>query len=288
MKGVYTAIVTPFKKGKIDFDALGKLVEKQKRAEIHGLIVAGTTGEAATLSIDEKRELFTFIKENAGWMDIVAGTGGNNTAQSVKETEMALETGVEKVLIVTPYYNKPTCNGLYLHYKSIADTGAKIVLYNVPSRTALNIAPSCLKKLSSIENIIAVKEASGSIAGLTDYLDAVGSNRYDFFSGDDFTIAPFVAMGGKGVISVISNIMPEKVVELVEAGLGGKTEKSSKIQIELNKIIHTMFLETNPLPVKTALSMMGQLEESFRAPLANMEESNRVELKKILKEYNLL
>ena len=210
MKGVYTAIVTPFKEsGKIDFDAFGKLLEGQVKAKVSGVVVAGTTGEGATLNHEEKEELFRFTKEHCPTLDLVAGTGTNNTADSVKQTEIALEAGFEKVLIVTPYYNKPTPKGLFAHYSAVAVTGAKIVLYNVPGRTGLNIAPAALKMITEIKNVVAVKEATGDLGRLADYLDAVGTERFDFLSGDDFTVVPFISMGGKGVISVLSNIYPE-------------------------------------------------------------------------------
>ncbi len=286
MKGVYTAIVTPFKNsGEIDFNAFGKLLEEQIKAKVAGVVVAGTTGEGATLNLAEKEELFRFTKEHCPTLDLVAGTGTNNTADSVKQTEVALKAGIEKVLIVTPYYNKPTPKGLFAHYSSIAKTGAKIVLYNVPGRTGLNIAPAALKLVSEIKNVVAVKEATGDLGRLADYLDAVGTERFDFLSGDDFTVVPFVSMGGKGVISVLSNIYPEICVKMVDAALSGDFAKAAKIQLATNKINHAMFMESNPIPVKTALAMKGKCTDRFREPLANMENANIEKLAGIIKDF---
>ena len=286
MKGVYTAIVTPFKKsGEIDFDAFGKLLDEQIKAKVAGVVVAGTTGEGATLNLAEKEELFRFTKEHCPTLDLVAGTGTNNTADSVKQTEIALKAGFEKVLIVTPYYNKPTPKGLFAHYSAVAATGAKIVLYNVPGRTGLNIAPAALKMITEIKNVIAVKEATGDLGRLADYLDAAGTERFDFLSGDDFTVVPFISMGGKGVISVLSNIYPEICVRMVDAALSGDFATAAKIQLATNKINHAMFMESNPLPVKEALHMMKKCGNVFRSPLANMEDANLAKLADIIKDF---
>ncbi|MGI6394608.1 MAG: 4-hydroxy-tetrahydrodipicolinate synthase [bacterium] len=289
MKGVYTATVTPFdKKGKIDFDSFEKILKAQLAGGVSGIVASGTTGEAATLSLEEKVELFKFVLEKCPEVDVVAGTGTNNTAESVRQTEAALAAGVTKVLIVTPYYNKPTAKGLLKHYGEIAKTGAKIILYNVPGRTGLNVSPEALSQLASIENIVAIKEATGDIGRFADYLDAVGTERFSFLSGDDFTVAPFVSMGGAGVISVISNILPELTVSLVEAGLEGDFKKAARIQVSINRINHAMFMESNPGPVKTALFLMGLCEDNFRAPLEKMEKENIQKLSKILKDYFLI
>ena len=289
MKGVYTAIVTPFKEsGKIDFDAFGKLLEEQVKAKVSGIVAAGTTGEGATLSHEEKEELFRFTKEHCPTLDLVAGTGTNNTADSVKQTEIALKAGFEKVLIVTPYYNKPTPKGLFAHYSAVAATGAKIVLYNVPGRTGLNIAPAALKMITEIKNVVAVKEATGDLGRLADYLDEVGTERFDFLSGDDFTVVSFISMGGKGVISVLSNIYPEICVKMVDAALSGDFATASKIQLATNKINHAMFMESNPIPVKTALAMKKKCTDKFREPLANMEDANIEKLSGIIKEFEAI
>ncbi len=289
MKGTYTAIITPFNNdNRIDYDALGILIERQKQAGITGLIVAGTTGEAATMSLNEKKELFSFVVQHAGTLELVAGTGSNNTADSIVTTEAALHAGIDNVLIVTPYYNKPTCAGLFSHYTAIAQTGARIVLYNVPGRTALNVAPDCLKKLAEIDNIIAVKEASGSVARLIEYTAAVGTDRFDFLSGDDFTVVPFISMGGKGVISVFTNIIPKTGVKMVKKALDGDFSEAANIQRSILEFNKAMFMETNPLPVKTALALMGFIEETFRSPLAPMTSENRNLLRRLLQSQNLL
>lgn len=289
MKGVYTAVITPFDKaGNIDFKSMEKVLKTQIEGGISGIVAAGTTGEAATLTLDEKIDLFKFIIEKCPGLDIVAGTGSNNTADSVKQTEAALKTGINKVLIVTPYYNKPTANGLIRHYSEIGKTGAEMILYNVPGRTGLNVSPEALAKLAAIENIVAVKEATGDIGRFADYLEAVGSERFFFLSGDDFTIAPFISMGGTGVISVVSNVLPELTVALVNSALSGDFKKAADIQISMNRLNHAMFMESNPGPVKTALSLMGLCENNFRAPLDRMEEKNIAKLSEIMKDYHLI
>jgi len=289
MKGVYTAIVTPFKNsGEIDFDAFEKLLDEQIKAKVSGIVVAGTTGEGATLSLAEKEELFHFTKEKCPTLDLVAGTGTNNTADSIKQTEAALKAGIEKVLIVTPYYNKPTPKGLFAHYSRIAVTGAKIVLYNVPGRTGLNISPAALKLVSEIKKVVAVKEATGDLGRLADYLDTVGTDRFDFLSGDDFTVVPFISMGGKGVISVLSNLYPEICVKMVDAALKGDFATAAKLQLATNKINHAMFMESNPIPVKTALAMKGKCTDKFREPLARMEDDNAEKLAGIIKEFEAI
>jgi 4-hydroxy-tetrahydrodipicolinate synthase len=289
MKGVYTAIVTPFdRNGNIDFTALESILKMQIDAGVSGIVVCGTTGEAATLSIEEKVSLFDFVKEKCPDHEIIAGTGTNNTAETVLQTKAAIECGINKVLIVTPYYNKPTCNGLYRHYSEIAQTGAGIVLYNVPGRTGLNVSPECLEKLANIENIIAVKEATGDMKQFAEYLDVVGSDRFDFLSGDDFTVVPFISLGGKGVISVFTNILPDLGVAMVTSALNGDLKKAADIQVSLNRLNKSMFLESNPLPVKTALSLMKVCEDNFRAPLAKMEDHNIEKLSEILKDYSLI
>jgi len=289
MKGVYTAIITPFDNaGKIDFDSFEKILKTQVEGGISGIVTAGTTGEAATLTLDEKIELIRFIQEKHPTLEVIAGTGTNNTVDSVAQTEAVLKTGVSKVLVVTPYYNKPTTKGLYRHYKEIARTGAEIILYNVPGRTGLNVSPEALFKLSEIENIAAVKEASGNMGQFADYLDVVGTERFFFLSGDDFTIAPFISLGGVGVISVVSNILPDLTVALVNAALSGDFKKAADIQISLNRINHMLFSESNPGPVKTALSLMGLCEDNFRSPLDKMEEKNIAKLSEILKDYSLI
>ncbi|HNW81295.1 MAG TPA: 4-hydroxy-tetrahydrodipicolinate synthase [bacterium] len=289
MKGVYTAIITPFTdSGTIDFNSLETLLDIQVKAGVSGIVAAGTTGEAATLALDEKVELFKFIRSNCPEMEIIAGTGTNNTADSVMQTEKALNAGISKVLIVTPYYNKPTPKGLFRHYSEIAKTGAEIIVYNVPGRTGLNISPEALTRLAEIENVVAVKEASGDLGRFADYLEAVGTDRFEFLSGDDFTVVPFISMGGKGVISVFTNVLPELGVAMVNSALKGDFQKASDIQLSLNKLNHAMFIETSPLPAKTSLWMMGLCSNNFRAPLDTMEDKNIAKLEEVLKEYHLI
>ncbi len=288
MQGVYTAIVTPFtEKGGIDFPALERLLDLQKKGGVAGIVVGGTTGEAATLSFEEKKELYRFVKERAGGLDLVAGTGTNDTAASVKLTEMALALGYRQVLAVTPYYNKPTCKGLVRHYRELAKTGARIVLYHVPGRTGLTLPAAWLKEIAAIPEIVAVKEASGNMALFADYLEAVGTERFVMLSGDDFTLTPFMALGGRGVISVLSNIVPAETVTLVNAALAGDYRMAAALQVRYNALIRVLFVESNPIPVKTALSHMGYCGEVFRLPLETMEEKNRSLLIETMKRYGL-
>ncbi|HOW51200.1 MAG TPA: 4-hydroxy-tetrahydrodipicolinate synthase [bacterium] len=289
MKGVYTAIVTPFTtSGAIDYPALARLIEFQRKGGVAGLVAGGTTGEAATLSFEEKKELYAFVKKEAAGLDLIAGTGTNNTAESVELTRMARELGYTQVLVVTPYYNKPTCRGLMAHYGAIAATGAQIVLYNVPGRTGLNLPAAWLRELAAIPQITAVKEASGNMAQLADYLEQVGPGRFAMLSGDDFTIAPFVALGGVGVISVLSNIVPAETVQLTAAALMGDVKKAAALQVRYNALNRALFMESNPIPAKTALHLMGYCEEILRAPLATMEPQNRAKLIEVLKGYRLI
>lgn len=289
MQGVYTAIVTPFdEKGDIDFPAVERIVDLQKKSGVAGLVVGGTTGEATTLSFEEKKELYRFVKERAGGLDLVAGTGTNDTAASVKLTEMALALGYRQVLAVTPYYNKPTRKGLVRHYREIAGTGARIILYHVPGRTGLTLPAAWLKELSTVPEIVAVKEASGNMTLFTEYLEAVGPERFAMLSGDDFTLTPFLSLGGRGVISVLSNIMPAETVRLVNAALAGDYHTAAALQVRYNAMIRTLFVESNPIPVKTALSLMGYCREIFRAPLETMEEKSRGLLAETMARYGLL
>lgn len=289
MKGVYTAIVTPFtKSGEIDYPALARLIAFQKKGGVAGIVVGGTTGEAATLSFEEKKELYAFVKKEAAGLDLIAGTGTNNTAESVKLTEMAQGLGYTQMLVVTPYYNKPTCRGLMTHYRAIAATGARIVLYNVPGRTGLNLPAAWLKELAALPQITAVKEASGNMAQLVDYLELVGDTRFAMLSGDDFTITPFVALGGVGVISVLSNVAPAETVALTNAALAGEFATARRLQRELNALNRVLFIESSPIPAKTALHLMGYCEEILRSPLETMEPQTRAKLVDVLKGYRLI
>lgn len=289
MRGVYTAVITPFtNSGSIDFKSLEKILDIQVKAGVAGIVAAGTTGEAATLTLDEKIELFKFVKQKCPDLEIIAGTGTNCTADSIVQTEGAIKSGISKVLIVTPYYNKPTPKGLYRHYSEIAKTGVEIIVYNVPGRTGLNISPETLLRLAEIDKIVAVKEASGDLGRFADYLDTVGTDRFEFLSGDDFTVVPFISMGGKGVISVFTNVLPELGVAMVEKALKGEFKQASDIQLSLNKLNHAMFMETSPLPAKTSLWLMGLCKDNFRAPLDIMEKKNIKKLSEVLKDYSLI
>ncbi len=291
LQGAVVALVTPFKDGKLDEESYRRLVEWQIKNGTHGLLTVGTTGESATLSFEEKKRLYELTMEIAGGkVPVIAGTGTNNTAQSIELTKMAAEIGVDAVLMVTPYYNKPTQEGLYQHYKAVAEAVKKIpiILYNVPGRTSVSLAPETVARLAKIKNIVGIKEATGSMRQVTEIIQLCG-NKFLVFSGDDFTAYPTMALGGVGVISVASNVMPKEMADMMNACLKGNWDKGRKLHFKLYNLFKAMFIETNPVPAKTALHLMGIIDTAeVRLPLAPMSEANVEKLKGILAEYKLL
>ncbi len=287
--GSGVAIVTPFKSDKsVDYNEFEKLIEFQIINNTDAIIVCGTTGEASTLSKKEHLEVVEFcVKTVNKRVPVIAGSGKNNTKEAIEVSKECEKLGVDGLLVVTPYYNKTTQRGLVNYYKNIADSvELPIILYNVPSRTAVNIEPSTVLELSKIKNIVAIKEASGNISQVAKIASICDSNFY-IYSGNDDQIVPILSLGGKGAISVVANIAPKETHDIIELFLNNNIVESKELQLELLELIEAMFIEVNPIPVKTALSLMGYNSCDFREPLIQMEEKNIDTLKSILEKYNL-
>ena len=289
-KGVGTALITPFKKdGNIDYETLKKLINYQIENKVDAIIIAGTTGEASTLTHEEHMNL---IKECVKYIDkripVIAGTGSNNTKTAINNSKEAEQLGADGLLIVTPYYNKTTQNGLINHYKKISEqVNIPIILYNVPSRTGLNIEPNTVKELvEQTNNIKGIKEASGNINNIIEIKNLLG-DKINIYSGNDDQIVPILSLGGVGVISVISNILPKETHELVENYLKGDIEKSRKEQIKMLKLIKTLFIETNPIPIKKAMEKMKLINGTLREPLVELEEEHKKILKREMRRYGI-
>ncbi|MCD6320096.1 MAG: 4-hydroxy-tetrahydrodipicolinate synthase, partial [Candidatus Desulfofervidaceae bacterium] len=272
-KGAITALVTPFKDGEIDEEAYRNLIEWQIEQGINGLVPVGTTGESATLSHEEHRRVVKICVETVKKrVPVIAGAGSNSTREALELVEFAKSVGADAALLVTPYYNKPTQEGLYQHYKTIAEeTGFPLVLYNVPGRTSVNLLPQTVARLAEIENIVAIKEASGSLKQISEIISLCG-DKITVISGDDFTVLPTLAVGGMGVISVVSNVAPQDMAALCQAFFDKDREKAQDLHYRLFPLAQAMFLETNPIPVKTALGLMGKIKPELRLPLAPMSE----------------
>jgi 4-hydroxy-tetrahydrodipicolinate synthase len=287
--GVYTALITPFKDDKIDFDALGKLLEAQCENGVDGIVPCGSTGESSTLTWEEHEEVIEFCVKNAkGRVKILAGTGSNSTHEAILLTQFAKKIGCDGALMVAPYYNKPTQRGLYLHFKAVADlVDIPIVLYNIAGRTSVNIDPATIAKLfKCCKNIVGVKEASGS-------LEQMSAIKYltpdiELISGDDALTLPLLSIGGVGVISVLSNIIPAEVVSLVKAFKKGNIKEAMSFHYRIFSLARLMFVETNPIPVKTAASLLGICDSSLRLPMCSMEENNKLKVEKALRDYGLI
>ncbi len=288
-KGSIVALITPFRDGAIDEEKLRQLVEFQIENGTDAIVPCGTTGEASTLDYDEHMRVIDIVIQQAGKrVPVIAGTGSNSTAEAIELTEKAKNLGADGVLLVTPYYNKPTQEGLFLHFKTIADAVAiPQVLYNVPGRTGVNMLPKTVARLAEHANIVAIKEATGSLQQASEVLVLCG-DRLDVLSGDDFITFPLMACGGKGVISVVANIMPREVAALVDAFFGGNMEEARRLHLHLLKISNAMFLETNPVPVKAAAALMGKCSGELRLPLAPLSEANHAALSSVMKSYNLI
>ena len=289
LEGSIVAIVTPFKGGKVDEKALSKLVEWHISSGTNAIVPCGTTGESATLEYEEHyRVIETVIKTVNKRIPVIAGTGANATDETIMITKKAKKLGADAALLVAPYYNKPTQEGLYRHYKSVAEAvDIPIVLYNVPGRTVVNILPSTVARLLEMKNIVAIKEATGDMKQVSEVIRLCG-DRLTVLSGDDFTTFPLLALGGKGVISVTANIAPQEVSDMCRFWKEKKYEKARALHYKLEPLNHAMFIETNPIPVKTAVAMMGKIREEFRLPLCEMSEANREKLKKTIKDFGLI
>ncbi|MGC9066636.1 MAG: 4-hydroxy-tetrahydrodipicolinate synthase [Candidatus Ratteibacteria bacterium] len=287
--GSIVAIVTPFKNGKFDKESFRKLIEFQISNGTDGIVPVGCTGEAATLTHDEHKEVIDFTLEVVNRrVPIIAGTGSNSTAEALELTKFARDAGCDGALIITPYYNKPTPDGLYKHYKKIAEeVDIPIVLYNVPSRTGISILPETVAHLAELKNIVGIKEASGSLDQVSKIISLCGEN-FVVLSGDDSMTLPIMAVGGKGVISVAANIMPAQVSQMVHAALSGNWSEAQKMHIKLFNMFKALFIETNPIPVKTCLYLMGKIELELRMPLTPPSEENRKKIEGIIKQYGLI
>jgi len=290
LKGVYTAIVTPFKKdGSLDEDALRRLVDIQVQAGVSGIVPCGTTGESPTLTHEEHDRVIKITCEQAkGTLDIIAGTGSNSTEEAIRMTKNAKEAGANYSLQVVPYYNKPTQRGLYEHFSKIAEVAdIPIIIYNIQGRTGVNLDTATLTELANIDSIVGVKEASGSIQQMMDVIKAVPRD-FSVLSGDDNLTMPLMAMGGHGVISVASNIIPEKMVEFVEFGLMEDYVSMRKMYYKLHDLFKKLFIETNPIPIKKLLSMKGLIESVYRLPLCEPSEDSVRILRELADKYGLV
>ena len=287
--GAATAIITPFKNGAIDYQSFGKIIEDQIANKIDAIVVTGTTGEAATLTHEEHCECVKYTVEKvAGRVPVIAGTGSNDTAYGIELSKYACEVGADALLLVTPYYNKATPKGLIKNFLETADaTDKPIILYNVPSRTGCNITLPVYKELAKHERIVAVKEASGNISTIAELIAECGDS-YDIYSGNDDQIVPIMSLGGKGVISVLSNIMPEETHNLTKMCLDGNFAGAAELQLKYLKLINALFCEVNPVPVKTAMAEMGWCDVEMRLPLCEMEDANKEKLLNIMKAHSLI
>jgi 4-hydroxy-tetrahydrodipicolinate synthase len=287
--GAATAIVTPFTGDGIDYESLDRIIEFQIENKIDAIVVAGTTGEAATLTDDEYKSLLKHTVERvAKRVPVIAGSGANNTQKAIIQSKWAEEAGVDGLLVVNPYYNKGTQKSLITHYKAIADSvNTPIVVYNVPGRTGMNISVDTIVSLSQIEGIVAVKEASGNFDQISEILRRV-DDSFAVYSGNDNTVVPLLSLGGRGVISVVSNVMPRKTHDMVMTYLEGDVKESASIQHYLNTLVKALFVETNPIPVKKAMEWMGYCNGDVRLPLEKMTEETQPELREAMISLNLL
>ena len=288
-KGAASALVTPLNENGVDYPALEKLIEWQIEKGINALVICGTTGEASTLTDDEHREVIRFaIEKTNGRVPVIAGTGSNDTDYAIELTKYACEVGADAVLVVTPYYNKATQKGLIQSFTAIADASTKpVILYNVPSRTGCNILPATASVLADHPMIVGIKEASGNISQIAELAAAV-RGRMDIYSGNDDQIVPVLSLGGVGVISVLSDIMPAETVEMCDRFFRGDVTGSAKLQLDLLPMINALFSEVNPIPVKAASAAMGLCDNYVRLPLTVMEPEHEAKMIAVMKEWNLI
>ncbi|MGZ3579200.1 MAG: 4-hydroxy-tetrahydrodipicolinate synthase [Syntrophales bacterium] len=287
--GAIVAIVTPFRKGKVDEKSLRELIEFQIKNGTDGIVPCGTTGESSTLSHEEHDRVIEITIDAVNKrVPVIAGTGSNSTDEALRLTRHAHEAGADGALLICPYYNRPTQEGLYQHFKIIAESiPIPIVPYNIPSRTGVNLLPETVARLAKISNIVGIKEASGSLKQMQDVISLCG-DKFDVLSGDDFFTFPLLAIGGRGVISVVSNIVPADMAAMVDAFAGGDIKKAQQKHHKLIPLIDALFIETNPVPVKAALSMMGKIAYDVRLPLYKMSDGNYEKLKSVMKSYGLI
>jgi len=288
-RGSIVAIVTPFRDGKIDEKAFRDLIEFQINNGTDGIVPCGTTGESATLSHEEHEKIIGLTIEAVnGRVPVIAGTGSNNTAEAARLTKHAKKAGANAALLITPYYNKPTQEGLYQHYRKVAEeVDIPIILYNVPGRTGVNMLPETVARLAEIKNIVGIKEATGDLKQISEVI-SICPKDFLLLSGDDFTVYPTLAIGGHGVISVVANVAPKDMADLCDAYFAGDMKRANELHYRLLPLSGAMFYETNPIPVKTALSLMGKVSSEMRLPLCSLSEGNLNKLKKVMKDYGLI
>lgn len=287
--GAAVAIVTPFNESGVDFEKFGELIDYQIENGTDAIVVCGTTGESATMPDEEHISVIKYcVQRVAGRVPVIAGAGTNDTPHCIRLSKAAEECGADALLLVTPYYNKTTQKGLVKHFTMVANSvNLPIILYSVPSRTGVNIAPQTVKKLSEVENIVGIKEASGNISQVAKIAELCGDD-FTIYSGNDDQIVPIMSLGGKGVISVLSNVVPAQTHDIAAKYLAGDTKGALSLQLEYLELIDALFCEVNPIPVKTALNMMGQNVGSLRMPLCEMTEENEEKLRNVLKKYKLI
>ena len=287
--GSMVALVTPFKNGQVDWPSLEALVDFHLQNGTNGIVPCGTTGESATLSHAEHDEVIrTVIKAVNKRVPVIAGTGSNSTDEAVRLTKEAERSGADGALMISPYYNRPTQEGIYQHYKKVAsEVGIPLIVYNIPGRTGSKIEPETLARLAEIKNVAGVKEATGSVDQAIDVIRLCG-DRLAVYSGEDSLIYSLMALGGKGVISTVANIAPRQTAQLAEACLAGRWDEGCRMQFELIPLIRSLFIETNPIPVKTALALMGNCTGELRLPMTPMAEGNVKTLRQVMTEFGLL
>lgn len=287
-EGSGVALITPFKDNGVDFEKLKELLEWHVKEGTDAIIICGTTGEATTMTEKEKKDVIKFTVDTINKrIPVIAGSGSNNTLAAIEMSKYCESVGVDGLLVITPYYNKTNSNGLFKHFEAINNSvNTPIIVYNVPGRTGLNVTPESLVKLSSLSNVVAIKEASGNISQVAKI--AAMCKDIDIYSGNDDQIIPIMSLGGKGVISVLANVIPNKVHKMTRDYLNGNVKEACNIQLNTLELTNNLFIETNPIPVKTALNLMGKEVGPLRLPLYDMDEKNENTLKETLKKYNLL
>jgi len=287
--GSLVAIVTPFRQGKVDERAFADLIEWQIAKGTNGIVPCGTTGESATLSHEEHNRVIELTVDVVNRrVPVIAGTGSNSTEEAISLTKHAKQAGADGALLITPYYNKPTQEGLYRHYKAVAEAvDLPLVVYNIPGRTGVNMLPATIARLSAIKTVVGVKEGSGSVQQASDIVQMCG-DRLTVLAGDDSLTLPMMAVGGKGVITVTANVLPAEMAALVKAFAAGRLEEARAIHFKLSPLFAALFFETNPIPVKEALGMMGKIDPELRLPLCPMAQENRDKLSRVLKELGVI
>lgn len=287
-EGSGVALITPFKDGKVNYEKMGELIEWHIANKTDSIIVCGTTGESATMTDEERKTTIKFVVDKVNKrIPVIAGSGSNNTAYSIELSKYCQGIGVDGLLIVTPYYNKTTQDGLIKHYTTIANSvDLPIILYNVPGRTGVNIKPSTVEKLSKVENIVAIKEASGDISQVAEIARLCGED-FAIYSGNDDQIVPILSLGGSGVISVLANILPKETHDIVEKYLSGDVVESRKLQLGVNDLVSSLFIEVNPIPVKAAMNLMGMEAGELRLPLIEISKQNLEVLRNNMVKYGI-